>query len=128
MPSEKAKNKLEHGVWLASLAIEEIKRLAPGRWLIPSRYANGKHTTVAGLSNAVAANQKHFGLPRWTPHDLRRTAATQMARVGVSRFIIGQVLNHSEKGVTSVSDRHSYDAEKRAALEKWDRELRRILG
>jgi len=46
----------------------------------------------------------------------------------VSRFIVGQVLNHVEKGVTAVYDRHSYDSEKKAALEKWDRELRPILG
>ena len=83
--------------------------------------------TVAGLSNAVAVNQKHFGLPRWTPHDLRRTAATQMAKAGVPRFIVGKVLNHSEKSATAIYERYSYDPEKKAALEKWERELRRIL-
>jgi integrase len=73
-------------------------------------------------------NQEHFGLPRFTPHDLRRTAATHMTRAGISRFIVGKVLNHSEQGVTTVYDRASYDREKRAALDKWACELRRILG
>jgi integrase len=127
IPAEKAKNGFQHSVPLSTLALEEIKKLEPGRWLIPSWYTSG-HMTVAGLSNAVAVNQKHFGLPRWTPHDLRRTAATQMAKAGVPRFIVGKVLNHSEKSITAVYDRYAYDPEKKAALEKWERELRRILG
>ena len=36
----------------------------------------------------------------WTIHDLRRTAATEMGRLGVSRFIIGKVLNHAYRSVT----------------------------
>ena len=51
-----------------------------------------------------------------------------MASLGVARFVIGRVLNHAEPGVTSVYDRHSYDPEKRAALEKWERHLRAIIG
>jgi integrase len=47
-------------------------------------------------------------------HDLRRTAASFMASGGVPRFVISRILNHSEeKGITSVYDRYSYDAEKR---------------
>jgi len=127
IPAEKAKNKLQHSVPLSSLGLEEIATLKPGRWLIPSSIGSG-HMTVAGLSNAVSVNQKHFGLPRFTPHDLRRTAATQMTKAGVPQAIVGKLLNHVEKGVTRVYDRHGYDPEKKAALEKWARELRRILG
>lgn len=52
-------------------------------------------------------------------HDLRRTAASHMASLGVNRSILGQILNHADRSVTSVYDRYSYDAEKRAALELW---------
>jgi integrase len=55
----------------------------------------------------------------WTIHDLRRTAATGMGRLGVSRFIIGRVLNHADPSVTGIYDRHEYLAEKRQALEAW---------
>lgn len=58
-------------------------------------------------------------LAPWTVHDLRRTAATEMGRLGVSRFIIGKVLNHSDRSVTGIYDRHSYLAEKRNAMETW---------
>jgi integrase len=62
-------------------------------------------------------------------HDLRRTAASGMASGGVPRFVIGRVLNHSEdKDITSVYDRYSYDAEKKAAMEFWNRQLTAILN
>jgi len=130
IPAEKTKNGLQHSVPLSSLALREIGRLPnSGGYLIPGRYDPSKHLTVAGLSNALAENQDLFGLPRFTPHDLRRTAATHMTKTcGVSQFIVGKILNHVEKGVTAVYDRYAYDPEKKAALDKWDRELRRILG
>ena len=62
-------------------------------------------------------------------HDLRRTAATRMAAAGVPRDHIARVLNHVEGGAraTRVYDRHTYDREKRMALEAWARALTAIL-
>jgi integrase len=125
--ADKSKNGKQHTVPLSSLALETIAECEPGRWLFPSPSTPG-HVSVPGLGNAVAENQAHFGIPRWTPHDLRRTAATHMAKNDVPRFIIERVLNHSDGSIGSIYDRHSYDREKRAALEKWERELRRIIG
>ncbi len=51
-----------------------------------------------------------------------------MAGAGVNRIVIGKILNHAEPGVTAVYDRHSYDTEKRAALETWARTLKDILS
>jgi hypothetical protein len=51
-----------------------------------------------------------------------------MASGGVPRFVISRILNHSEdKNITSVYDRYGYDAEKRAAVEFWNRQLAAIL-
>ncbi len=63
-----------------------------------------------------------------TPHDLRRTAASGMASLGIARLVIAKVLNHVENGVTAVYDRHGYDAEKRHALEAWAAHLEGILS
>lgn len=63
----------------------------------------------------------------WTVHDLRRTAATGMARIGVSRFIIGRILNHADRGVTGIYDRHAYVTEMRAALDAWGRHLEELV-
>jgi hypothetical protein len=46
-----------------------------------------------------------------------------MASMGVSRIVLGQILNHADRSVTAVYDRYSYDAEKRAALETWAEHL-----
>jgi len=50
-----------------------------------------------------------------------------MAGAGGNRIVIGKILNHAEPGVTAVYDRHSYDAEKRQALETWARLLTALL-
>lgn len=74
------------------------------------------------LDAAVAKARRKSGLeptPPWTVHDLRRTAATEMGRLGVSRFTISRVLNHADRSVTGIYDRHSYLEEKRQALETW---------
>jgi integrase len=62
-------------------------------------------------------------------HDLRRTAATRMAAAGVPREHIARVLNHIDGGAraTRVYDRHSYDREKRIALDAWARTLKNII-
>jgi len=66
----------------------------------------------------------------WRLHDLRRTAATHMVRLGVSEEVVGRVLNHAKEGVTAkVYALHSYAPEKRRALDLWAAEvLRSITG
>jgi len=69
-----------------------------------------------------------FTVPDFRGHDLRRTAASMMASGGIPRLTISKILNHVERSITAVYDRHSYDAEKRAALDWWDAKLRAILN
>jgi integrase len=62
------------------------------------------------------------GVTGWRIHDLRRTVATGLQRLGVNLQTIEAVLGHtsgSRSGVVGVYQRHSFDAEKRAALEAW---------
>ncbi|KZX94493.1 MULTISPECIES: tyrosine-type recombinase/integrase [unclassified Sulfitobacter] len=63
-------------------------------------------------------------IPHWTFHDLRRTAATGMARLGIPVRVTEAVLNHvsgSAGGIVSVYQRHDYADEKRDALNAWAR-------
>lgn len=63
-------------------------------------------------------------IPHWTFHDLRRTAATGMARLGIPVRVTEAVLNHvsgTAGGIVSVYQRHDYADEKRAALDAWAR-------
>lgn len=62
----------------------------------------------------------------WRLHDLRRSAATHMVRLGVREEVVGRVLNHAAKGVTSrVYALHTYGPEKRQALNAWAEEIER---
>ena len=57
-------------------------------------------------------------------HDLRRTAASRMTGdLGISRLTVSKILNHVESGVTAIYDRHSYDGEKKQALNAWGQRL-----
>ncbi|MDP3691845.1 site-specific integrase [Bradyrhizobium sp.] len=61
-------------------------------------------------------------LAHWTLHDLRRTGATGMARLGINLPVIEKILNHTSgsfRGVAGVYQRHSFADEKRRALEAW---------
>jgi len=62
----------------------------------------------------------------WTPHDLRRTAATNMSALGFPDETVDAVLNHVKKGVIAIYNRHGYDKEKQQALEAWERRLKII--
>lgn len=65
----------------------------------------------------------------WTYHDLRRTAATHMVRLGISTEVVGRVLNHAVTGITAkVYALHSFAAEKRHALDTWAAEIDRALN
>ena len=61
-------------------------------------------------------------------HDFRRTAASHMTGMGIPRLVVSKILNHVESGVTRVYDRHSYDAEKREALEVWGRKVMELVN
>lgn len=136
IPAARSKSKRPHAVPLSPLALEllrQARELAMGSAYVfpsPRRDAGDKPMTAATTSRAMVrirpALEEH-GLAHFNVHDLRRTAATHMAELGVSRLVIGKVLNHAESGVTSIYDRHAYDEEKEEALYTWWCGLRRMI-
>jgi integrase len=130
IPAEKAKNGFPHRVPLSPLAIKiltELKEITgQSKWLLPSP-REGQHIAETSVDHAVRINADHFSIDHFTPHDLRRTAASMMTASGIQRLTVSKILNHVETGVTAVYDRHSYDKEKRQALETWERKLKSIL-
>lgn len=126
IPASDAKNGLPHRVPLSDLAVEiltELRNRVEGDGFL-SRYV------LAGARGPKrrAAASNRIGLNDFRGHDLRRTAASRMASAGVPRLVIGKVLNHVERGITAVYDRHSYDAEKSVALRTWSQDLGAILA
>ena len=139
IPGERSKNGIAHRVPLSPLAlglIEEACSLAgESKWLFPSPRGDEHIKPEAvnhALQKAFTPTTKHptpaIELENVTPHDLRRTAASRMALLGINRLTVSKVLNHVETGVTAIYDRHSYDPEKRRALEAWASHLEDILS
>jgi integrase len=64
----------------------------------------------------------------FTPHDLRRTAATFMSEMGFMDEVIDAVLSHAKQGIIKVYNLNKYDNEKQQALETWERKLNSIIG
>jgi hypothetical protein len=70
------------------------------------------------------------GLTKWRVHDLRRTVATNLQKLGVKREVTEAVLNHvtgSRAGIVGVYQRHDYADEKRMALQAWADKLMQII-
>ena len=130
IPVERSKNKMLHRVPLTNTAAELAEALIAfsrdSEWLVPSPRGE-EHITERALTRAIGNNRKSFPIPHFTPHDLRRTAASQMAESGIPRLHISMVLNHVEGGITRVYDRYTYMTEKREALERWEQRLADIL-
>jgi integrase len=95
------------------------------------RPISGYSKAKARVDKAIAAARDADGLPPlapWTIHDLRRTVGTGLGKLGVSRFIIARVLNHADRTVTGIYDRHEYLEEKRHALGAWGANLRNLIA
>jgi integrase len=130
IPAEKAKNRLPHRVPLSPLALEllqEAKKFTgDSPWIFPSPRTD-RHITPEAVDHALRRPGLEALGFTFVPHDLRRTAASHMTGMGISRLVVSKILNHVEKGITAVYDRHSYDREKRQALESWARKLQVIV-
>ncbi|MBM3266318.1 MAG: tyrosine-type recombinase/integrase [Candidatus Sericytochromatia bacterium] len=132
IPAERAKNGHSHRVSLSSHALALLVSLAAPDdrkgWVFRARTRKTQHASKSTLEKVAHRIAVENGLD-FVPHDLRRTAATRMTGdCGVPRLVVSKVLNHAEAGVTRVYDRHSYDAEKRDALDRWADRLEEILA
>lgn len=124
IPGERTKNGRAHIIALPALAWSIINA-------VPRR---GDHlfgrNGFANWGRAKAAFDQRLSLPPWTLHDLRRSAATRMADLGILPHVIEAVLNHvglSRKGVAGIYNRSSYEREARAALALWADHVRAIV-
>lgn len=153
IPSARTKNGREHLVPLSPLAADIWRRAldisADERLIFPA--VNGERIFPDTITKPLARafklhasrlrqpNGKYIRAPRprllmcpeFIPHDLRRTAASHMARLGVDRTVIGKTLNHISADRLSITgfvyDQHDYLEEKRAALNKWATEIQRLI-
>jgi integrase len=126
IPGEFSKNGRAHRVWLSRPAIDVLKGVRRQHkdpvWVFPGKKGPQVVVWSSGSRVRKASNVE------FVPHDLRRTAASYMTSIGISRLTVSKLLNHSDPSVTKVYDRYSYDAEKRRALDMWAQLLTDILS
>src|SRR6266511_184217 len=119
IPASRTKNGHPHQVPLSAMALEIIGQ---GGWSVSRKY----------VSNTIHDYQDHFGIAQWTAHDLRRTALTRIAELGVAPIVLGHIANHrttTKAGITlGVYVQHQYEQEKREALELWADRLQGIIS
>jgi integrase len=137
LPGTSTKNGKIHVVPLAPAVVEILKAMprkavkleSGGTASSPWVFTIGGDRPISGYSKAkiriddkITAARAEDGEPAldpWTIHDLRRTAATEMGRLEVQRFVIGKVLNHTDRSITGRYDKFEYLKEKRHALAVW---------
>ncbi len=139
IPADRAKNGVASIVPLSTLAVAEFDALAkrlkrkdgwPRTGLVFSTtgktaisgYSRAKRRLDAQVSKLVAAVQDAAPVGHWRYHDLRRTLATGLQRLGVRFEVTEAILNHvsgSKAGVAGVYQRHDWAPEKKIALQAW---------
>jgi integrase len=141
IPADRAKNSHEHEVPLspAAIALLEVQpRIGKKPTLV---FTTTGDTMLGGLSRAKDRLDRRMaelaavgGLkepPRpWRIHDLRRTVATGLQKLGVNLPVIEKVLNHTSgsfAGVVGIYQRHDFRKEKRDALDAWDRHITSLV-
>jgi integrase len=136
LPAVRSKNRREHTIPLAPLAVEILRAQRPfadspflfsARGRPPSGFAKAKER----LDKSVTKQNGGKPIEHWTFHDLRRTAASGMAKIGVDLPVIEKVLNHvsgSFAGIVGIYQRHDFAAEKRAALDNWSARVAKVVA
>jgi integrase len=136
IPGARTKNGLLHRLPLCPMAAAEFRKaLKAGpkdsRFVFPSPEDPETPISAAAVTRAMARLIVELKIPTVSPHDLRRTVGTELARLGLPVHVRSLVLNHSpmSRGITdAVYNRYAYDKEKRGALGAWEKELKRLLS
>jgi integrase len=141
IPPARAKNGKAHLVPLSGAAVEQIDLAAGGQEAWPKQgyvLTTTSRSAVSGISKAKAALDVAMtglndgaAIAQWRLHDIRRTVATGLQRLGIRFEVTEAVLNHvsgAKGGVAGVYQRHDWAAEKRAALEAWAVHVQGLLA
>lgn len=76
----------------------------------------------------IVKEEKKIALAHFTPHDLRRTGATFISKLGHPDEVVDVVLAHLKKGIIKTYNRNTYDDEKKRAMLDWEGKIKSILA
>jgi integrase len=119
----------------AVAAFKELRELARGsEWVVASPHRKASlrgHMRETALNKTVywLLKKRRLNMPRWTPHDARRTARSYWSeKLGITWDLCERLLGHALPTVARTYDTGSYLEQRRDALEKWAAYLERIAG
>ncbi len=140
IPKEKTKNKKAHRVYLTELALALIGPLeAPDPdtgetkstgFIFPCPHKKKQKPIQEGAMGYALRRSfeaKKLSVATFTPHDLRRTAVTHLARLKIPQEWRERIVNHLPKELDATYNLYEYDEEKETAMQRWEAELLRIL-
>ena len=128
IPASRAKNGVAHVVPL-SVPVQALLRGVP-RQAGNDLVFPGLRGPFSGFGKAKAQLDEASGVTDWRLHDIRRTMATGLQKLGVRLEVTEAVLNHvagSRAGIVGIYQRHDYATEKRAALTAWGQHVAAIV-
>jgi integrase len=128
LPRQQTKSDRQHDVPLSPLALSILESLPHNGDFV---FTTTGKSPISGFSKAKARLDGLSEVSAWRLHDLRRTAASGMAEIGIAPHIIEKVLNHSSgqvSGLAAVYNRHTYLREKETALQAWTNQLEQVIG
>lgn len=81
------------------------------------------------LSRSISRKLEQLGVPKFVPHDLRRTVATRLgdADIGADPIVIEKILNHQLQGVQGVYNMQEYMKERERALVLWEKKIKEYI-
>jgi integrase len=127
LPKERAKNKCANLVPLSTQARAILAARPRGEYVFPGDRGNRVFNSWAKSKTRL---DQISGVTNWRLHDLRRTCATGLQRLGVRLEVTEAVLNHvsgSRAGIVGVYQQHDWKHEKRAALQAWGDRVQAIV-
>lgn len=141
LPGSRTKNGHPHNIPLSDMAIELIKEAmeaaGESQFVFPTGEVGSlppmavARTIGRAQESTDARPEGRFGIDHFTAHDLRRTALTGMAALGVAPVVLGYVANHrtvTNGGITmAIYNQYDYAKEKQQALELWADRLSAIV-
>ncbi len=146
IPAHKTKNGREHLVHLSNWAMDiifslqtraKVRAKDTGKPIGPFVFTTQDGKAISGFSKAKTFLDKKIAklndgteVPRFTVHDLRRTAATGMGGLKIPPHVVERILNHVSGvngGIVGIYQRFEYADERREAMVKWAKHINDLV-
>lgn len=135
LPKERTKNKRPHTIHLCDSAIELLEKqsliMREDGLESPFVFTKTGKTASSGFSKSKLEIDKLSRVPNWSWHDIRRTVATEMSKLGIPIHVVEAILNHKSgtvSGIVAVYQQNQFDEERQQAMTRWCHKLAAIVA